>query len=238
VSVFPDPAGVYQAAAERFLESAHEAVRRSGRFAVALSGGSTPRELYRLLAEPPYRETVPWSRTYVFFGDERCVPPDDPRSNYRMAMETLLGRVPVPGGQIFRITGEAKDPARAAAAYEAELRGMFAKEGSPRFDLVLLGIGPDGHTASLFPGSPLLEETSRWVAADFVPKLGSWRITLTLPALNAARRILFLIAGQDKARVFSEAIGGRPHPGPYPCELVAPADGTVEVLADRLAAGN
>lgn len=236
IKVLPDAESVHGAAAERFLAAAREAVELRGRFMVALSGGSTPRDLYRRLAESPYRDQVPWARTYVLFGDERCVGPDDPRSNYRMAMDTLLHRVPVPVEQILRVTGEATDPARAAAAYEAELRGLFAAEGSARFDLVLLGVGTDGHTASLFPGSGALEETSRWVAASFVPKLGSWRVTLTLPALNAARRVLFLVTGEPKARVFAEAFGSAPHPSPHPCELVAPTDGLVEVLADRAAA--
>lgn len=236
VEVLPDPEGVHRAAAERFLAAAREAVALRDRFTVALSGGSTPRDLYRRLAEPPYLDGVPWARTYVLFGDERCVPPDDPRSNYRMAMETFLHRVPVPAEQILRVTGEARDPARAAAAYEAELRALFAAEGSARFDLVLLGVGTDGHTASLFPGSPALGEASRWVAASFVPKLASWRITLTLAALNAARRVLFLVTGEEKARVFAEAFGGAPHEPRHPCELVAPTDGLVEVLVDRAAA--
>ncbi len=236
VEVLPDADAVYRTAAESLVSAAVGAVEQRGRFVVVLAGGSTPRDLHAILAEPPHRDRVPWARTWVLFGDERCVPPDDPRSNYRMAMETLLDRVPVPSEQILRMMGEARDPSLAAAAYEAEIRALFPGASEPRFDLVVLGMGADGHTASLFPGTEALTETSRWVVANRIPKLETWRITLTLPALNAARGVMLLVTGEDKAQVFAEAFCGAPHPAPHPCELIVPKDGALEVLADRAAA--
>jgi 6-phosphogluconolactonase len=234
VVVLPDPDAVAGAAAERFVSVAETAVAERGRFVAVLAGGSTPRRLYGLLASPGFRDAVPWDHATILFGDERCVGPDDPASNYRMAKETLLDHVPVPRDQVYRMAGEG-DPEQAAATYEAILRDLYLGEKTPRFDLALLGMGGDGHTASLFPGTAALDETSRWVVANRVPALETTRITLTYPALNAARRILFTVTGGGKAGVFTEVFERRDPR--YPAARIEPVDGTGEVLADSEAAG-
>lgn len=232
-----DPAALARAAAEEVARRAEEAVAARGAFALALSGGATPRALYALLADSaaPYRARVPWGRVHVWFGDERNVPPDHPDSNYRMAREALLDRV-APAA-VHRIEGE-RAAAEAADRYEAELRAHLAggPGGPPPLDLVLLGLGADGHTASLFPGSPALEERARWVAAPFVPRLGAHRITLTLPVLDAARAVLFLVAGAEKAAPLRALLAPDPA-APIPAARVRPATGARIVIADRAAAG-
>ena len=197
VRVFPDPQALAEAAARHVVESAQAAVDARGAFSIALSGGSTPRELHLKLASPPLVEQVDWSRVHVFFGDERCVPPDDERSNYRMAEETLLNRVPIPRNQIHRMRGELP-PEQAAEDYERELRDYF-KDEPPRLDLILLGMGDNGHTASLFPGLTAVHEQQRWVVAEYVAEVSMWRITLTPVIINLAREVIFLVAGAAKA---------------------------------------
>ena len=236
VLTLSDAASVAEAAAEIFVATSVAAVETAGRFVVALAGGSTPRPLYELLSRREYGERVPWDRTWVTFGDERAVAPDHEDSNYRMAHEALLSRVPIPAEQVLRIRGELPNASRAALFYEETLRGLYPDEPFPRFDLVLLGMGPDGHTASLFPGTDALDETERWVVGNYVTKLAAWRITLTLPALNAARHVLFLITGRDKAERVAEAFGGLAHSGKLPCERIVPADGAREILVDAEAA--
>ncbi|GAO02397.1 6-phosphogluconolactonase [Anaeromyxobacter sp. PSR-1] len=226
-----DPAGLARAAAEEVARRAGEAVAARGRFAVALAGGSTPRALYEVLADPaaPWRGRVPWARTEVWFGDERCVPPDHPDSNYRMAREALLDRV-APAA-VHRIEGE-RPPAEAAARYEAALRRDAEPDGAPpRLDLVLLGLGADGHTASLFPGSPALDERARWVAAPFVPAVGAHRVTLTLPVLERARAIAFLVSGAGKRAALGRLLAAGPPA--IPAARVRPLDGALLVLADE-----
>ncbi len=214
------------------------AVAARGRAAVALAGGRTPREAYARLAEPPCREAVDWSRLEIFWGDERCVPPDHPDSNFRMAREVLLSRVPVPLANIHRLRGELEDPETAAREYEAVLRTTLRPLGDrpPRLDLVLLGLGPDGHTASLFPGTAVLREARSWVRPAWVEQLQAWRLTLTLPVINAARHVLFLVTGADKAPVVQAVLEGPRDPGRLPAQLVAPTEGRVEWLLDREAA--
>jgi len=236
VLVVPDPEAVAETAAEIFIAAAAAAVESHDRFVVALSGGSTPRRLHALLAEPSFAPRVDWDGTWVVFGDERCVPPDHPDSNYRSARDALLDHVPIPANQVLRMEGESSNPARAAHFYETALRELFPDQPWPRLDLVLLGVGPDGHTASLFPGTDALAETERWVTANYVPGLATWRITLTLPVLNAARQILFLVTGREKSAVVAEAFGGVPHEARHPCEDVRPRDGQREVLIDEQAA--
>jgi len=231
-----DADAVAEAAAEVFVASAHSAVDRSGRFVVALAGGSTPRRLYSLLSSPDYAEQVPWDRTHLLFGDERCVPLDHPQSNYRMVRESLLSGVAIPPDNVHPIAGDMSHPGRAAHFYEAAMRGLFPDGEWPRLDLALLGVGADGHTASLFPGTSALDERERWVAANYVAWLESWRITLTVPTLCRARMVLFLVTGGSKAAVVAEAFGGRPHPEPHPCERIVPLDGEREILLDREAA--
>lgn len=232
---YRDPTALAEAAAKRFLDSAKRAVAKADRFIVVLAGGSTPRWLYRRLTGPPYRTAVPWSKTFFVFGDERCVPPDNAASNYRMVQETLFTPLEIPAVRVLRMKGE-QVPAEAARRYEVRLGDLFLNRPKRRFDLVLLGIGADGHTASLFPGTEALEERERWVVANEVPRLGASRLTLTLPALNTARRVIFMATGEEKARVIAEAFGGVEHEAPHPCERVAPPWGRREVLVDHAAA--
>ena len=236
LEVFPDPAGVAQAAARLFREVAREAVARRGRFTTALSGGSTPRALFELLARPPDAGEIPWAQTEVFWSDERCVPPDDPDSNYRMAREALLEHVPLPPAQVHRMPGELPVPQQAAREYTEQLRAVFGKSGLPRFDLLLLGLGEDGHTASIFPGVAVPDDPNIPVAAVFVPKVSMWRLTLTLPVLNAAARVLFLVTGAAKRQPLATLVGG-PRSLDLPAQRVVPSDGVVTVIADRAAAG-
>jgi len=226
-------------AAHEFVRLAQEAVADRGRFPVALSGGSTPRRLYQLLAEKPFREQIDWSKIEVFWGDERGVPPDHPDSNYRMARETLLEKVPIPAGHVHRMQGEREDRDAAARDYQAEIARVFgvASEGEPApFDLVLLGMGPDGHTASLFPLTGALKETRRWVVANYVPKLNAHRLTLTRPILNRAAQVMFLIVGPDKAKPLAEVLEGPPDPERLPSQFIQPGPGRLLFLADTEAA--
>lgn len=226
MEIAPDAEALARLAAAAIAGRAAAAAAARGSFSVALAGGSTPRRTYQLLAEPPHRESVPWARVQVFFGDERCVPPHDADSNFRMAREALLDRVPVPRERIHRIRGEAPDAAEAAAEYQAELRAALGP--AARLDLVLLGMGPDGHVASLFPASDALEESSRLALAVVAPKPPPRRITLTLPALSAAAEALFLVAGADKAERVAEVLSGR---GPeLPASRVQPEGGTLWLL--------
>lgn len=199
---------------------------------MALAGGSTPEATYRLLARD-YADRIDWSRVHVFFGDERTVPPEYEDSNYRMAREALLDHVPV--GGVHRMRGELP-PAEAARAYEEELREFFGPGEVPGFDLILLGIGEDGHTASLFPNTPALDVTDRWVVENPVEKLDTVRLTLTAPAINAARAVVFLVAGEGKAGALREILEGGADPRDYPAKLVQPAGGATWMV-DRAAAG-
>jgi len=198
LSVFPSPAQLFEAAADEFFRVIYECIRRGEVCRIALSGGSTPKALYSLIADRVDRgqaRGIDWARVHLFFGDERCVPPDHPDSNYRMVKQSLLVHgLTVP---VHRVAGELP-PEEAAARYEEEMRGDFG-DGVPKFDLIILGLGPDGHTASLFPGSTALNDRTRWVAANYVDKFKSWRITFTYQVLNGAREDLFLVSGKEKA---------------------------------------
>ena len=224
---------LFEAAAAEFAAQASAAVRARGRFTVALSGGSTPRTLYSLLATKP---NIPWDKTCIFWGDERHVPPDQPESNYRMANEALLSKVPVPAENIFRIHAEEKDAAAAALQYEQTLKDFFhlAPGDFPRFDLILLGVGPDGHTASLFPDTPALNETKRLVVSNWVPKFHTDRITFTFPVLNAAACVMFLLSGADKASTLHEVLENSS--ADLPSQKVRPANGKLIWLVDEPAA--
>jgi 6-phosphogluconolactonase len=234
--VLPDPAALARAAATLFLAALARAVRARGRFTVALAGGRTPRQFYETLARVAPAAT-PWAAVEVFFGDERPVLPGHPDSNYGMARATLLERVPLPAVNVHRILGEL-DPTAAAAAYEGELRRRCAlnPEGLPQLDWILLGLGADGHTASLFPGTAGLGETQRLVCANWVPKFAHHRITLTLPVLNAARQVVFLVAGEDKAGAVKEVLEGPFPEPPHPASLVRPRPGELHWLLDAAAA--
>lgn len=231
------PQELFAAAAEEVVRTALDAVEQRGRFAIALSGGSTPKNLFNLLATNA-RNALPWDRMFFFWGDERHVPPDDPDSNYRMADETMLSKVPVPPGNVFRIAAENPDANAAADSYEKTLVKFFAlKPGEfPRFDLILLGMGPDGHTASLFPGTAALQEKSRLVVANWVEKLKTHRLSFTLPVLNAAATVAFLISGTDKAPALRAVLQSDAPGEQYPAKLVHPVDGKLIWLIDRAAA--
>jgi len=230
---------LHRAAAELFVSAAEAAVRDRGAFSVALAGGNTPRGLYALLAgDASLRARVPWERVRIFFGDERHVPPDHPDSNFRMAQETLLAQVPIAADHVWRMKAEYEDAERTAAEYERDIRAAFALPpgARPKFDLVLLGLGPDGHTASLFPGTAALHERSRLVVANRVEKLDTDRVTLTAPVLNDAREVLFLVAGADKAPALKAVLEGPDEPERFPAQLIRPADGVLRWLVDPAAA--
>ena len=242
MEIFPDRESLIQAAAEQVIEIGSQRIAENRRIAVALSGGSTPRPLYTLLASEKYSKHIDWPKVHVFWGDERCVPPDNPQSNYRMARETLLDAVPIPVSNIHRIRGE-EDPEKAAAAYEKELRTFFemnATGGSllSGFDLILLGMGDNGHTASLFPGSPAVNEKQRWVMAQYVNVVSMWRITLTPVVINAAKNVLFIVSGEEKAECLRQVLKGPYQPNVHPAQIIRPTRGRVLWLVDKAAAAH
>ena len=229
---------LFQQAASLFVRLAREAASAQGRFNVALSGGSTPRGVFKLLTEDEVRERIPWSHVHIFWGDERCVASTHPESNYRMAEETLLTRVPIPSENVHRIPAE-RAPEQAASDYEQTLREALAlsKDELPRFDLVFLGMGPDGHTASLFPETAGLKETKRLVISHYVEKLKVSRITLAPFVLNNAAHVVFLVCGADKASTLKDVLQGPHQPDFLPAQLIRPVNGTLLWLVDQDAAG-
>lgn len=237
IQVCRNPEDLYQQAATLFVRITTEAAFARGRFSVALSGGSTPRGVYKLLTHDGVRERIPWPQGHLFWGDERCVASSDPESNYRMTEETLLTRVPIPSENVHRIPAE-RAPAQAASDYEQTLREAFAisKGELPQFDLVFLGMGPDGHTASLFPGTAGLQETKRLVVAHHVEKLKASRITLTPSVLNHAAHVVFLVCGVDKSSTLREVLQGPYLPDLLPAQLIRPVNGTLLWLVDQDAA--
>ena len=222
IRVFENARELARGAAEHFV-----ALAQKDGFTVALSGGSTPKLLYQLLADEPLRTRVPWSRTHFYWSDERHVPPDHPDSNYRMAYEAMLSHVPVPETNVHRIRSEIPDAQKAADEYEQTIVS--------RIDLILLGLGTDGHTASIFPGSDVLHETKRLIAAPWVDKLNTYRITMTLPLLNNGASVLFLISGAEKAEIVKEVLEG---PKKFPAQFVQPTNGELIWMLDRDAARN
>lgn len=248
VSIYRDAEELALKAARRFARLADQYVVGCGRFTVALSGGSTPRAMFSVLAEHPFADTVPWSSICFFWGDERCVPPDHPDSNYRMANETLLSKAPVPPRNIFRIPAEIPDPEQAAEQYARSLsKFFFARSDAPesgtaplsslpRFDLVFLGMGPDGHTASLFPHSAALKANAQIVVANYVEKFAAHRITLTAATINNARNVTFLAAGDDKAEALKNVLEGSYQPDLYPSQMIQPGNGTLLWMVDEAAA--
>ena len=226
IRVFSDANDLARGAAEYFVARCGEAV--------ALSGGSTPKILYELLADgnEPFREQIPWSKIHFFWSDERHVPPDHAESNYRMAQQAMLSRVPVSPGSVHRISSENPNAAEAADEYETTLK-QITGQSLPRLDLILLGLGADGHTASIFPGSEVLHETTRLVAAPWVEKLQTHRITMTLPLLNNGASVVFLVSGAEKAEIVKEILEG---PKKYPAQYVQPKNGELIWLLDKAAA--
>jgi 6-phosphogluconolactonase len=225
LTIVEDEAALARLGADRFAAIADQAVRTRGRAVVSLTGGTTPRKMYEALGRDPAR--VPWRHVHLFWGDERHVPPDHEESNYGMARDALIAHVPIPPAQVHRMRGELP-PEQAAREYERELIGTF--------DLMLLGLGEDAHIASIFPGSPVLHERERRVAAPWAPHLKAYRITLTPPALLDARRIVMLVAGPEKAKAVTAAIEGPEDPERWPAQLLRPAGDLVEWLIDRAAA--
>jgi 6-phosphogluconolactonase len=239
IRILADGNAIAQTAVAEFVEAAREAVCLKGSFSVALAGGSTPKALYGLLLNnAPLRAIVPWSQTQFYFGDERHVPPDSAESNFRMASEAMLSKAPVDLKQIHRIKGEIENAAEAAAEYEQDLRASFQlQEGQlPRFDLVLLGMGPEGHTASLFPGTKALKEERRLVVSNWVGKLYTDRITFTPPVLNNAARVVFMVHGAEKAPALKAVLEGPYEPDQLPAQIIKPKEGKVLWLVDPTAA--
>jgi 6-phosphogluconolactonase len=236
IRVFPDPDAVAQAAADIVAAAALEAIAERGAFRISLAGGSTPKKLYQLLAEEPYRSGIDWARVHVYFGDERVVPPEHKDSNYRTAREALLSKVPIPGDNVYRMKGEI-DPKQAAKEY-----GLMLKEtlGDGGMDVTLLGMGADGHTLSLFPGTPAVKEREHRVVANYAENSTtgkSWRITTTAPFANRSRRVLFLVTGADKAKTVSQVLEGPPDPDRLPAQLISLDEGELIWLLDAAAAG-
>lgn len=235
LQTFADAEAVSQAAAREFERSATESIMARGKFTVALSGGSTPRRLYQILSEAPHRDLIDWSKVEIFWGDERSVAPDHADSNYRMASEAALTRLPIPAERIHRIQAERLDRDKAAQDYQSEIAkvcGVDPNGEPPVFDLILLGMGPDAHTASLFPGSTGLKETSKWMVPNWVEKFKTWRITMTRPMINKARQVLFLVAGKDKAEPMHHVFCGPSNPSLYPSQLICPTTGQLTWYVD------
>jgi 6-phosphogluconolactonase len=233
IKVLPDATEIAYTAAERIIAAAGRAADQGRTFSIALAGGSTPKALYELLATPPYKSRIDWPRVEVFFGDERTVPPDHKDSNYRMAHEALLSKVPIPGDNVYRMAGEL-EPNEAAKEYGQTLKEKFGEGG---IDLVLLGMGDDGHTASLFPETAALDETKHRCVANFVPKLSTWRLTLTAPFINRSKDVIILVSGASKAQRLQEVLEGARDPRRLPVQLIQPGDGRLTWLVDAPAAG-
>lgn len=238
VVVVSDLEDLCDKAAERVARFITDRVQARGRAAIVLSGGATPRRLYERLATGTYQKAIPWGQVYLFWGDERCVPPDHPDSNYKMAYDTLITKVPIPKENIHRMHAERSDLREAALEYEETLRTFFGLfgEGWPRFDLALLGMGADGHTASLFPGSPALAEKERWVAATYIEKLKVYRMTLTPPVFNHSAQVIFLVAGKEKAPVMKELFIADRRSKRFPFQEIRPHEGKLIFLLDQDAA--
>ena len=241
VKTFVSPAALAESAARRVVSLATQAIAERGQFTIALSGGSTPRATYARLAQADLADRLDWAAVHVFWGDERAVPPDDEQSNYKMAWDAWLSHVPIPSQNVHRIQAEMA-PAAAAAEYEGLLRSFFAarigeeETLSARFDVVLLGLGEDGHTASLFPGAEAIQEKRHWVAAYPVEKVGMWRITLTPVAINGARQAMFLVSGANKAARLQQVLYGPYQPDRLPAQVVRPPKGSVVWMVDEAAA--
>jgi 6-phosphogluconolactonase len=236
VFVYPDKETLSQAAADYVVRVAQEAIVTRGRFTIALSGGTTPKALYGLLGGTPYREQIDWTLVEMFWSDERCVSPDDPESNYGMAHEQLLSKIQIPAIQVHRMPADQPDRDAASLAYTQEMQRIFGTNGVPSFDLLQLGMGPEGHTCSLFPHQPSLHEQTRLVMPVSVPKPPPDRLTFTPPLLNAARNVLFLVTGDEKAEAVQAVLEGDDDPDEYPAQIVRPAHGEVVWMLDTAAA--
>jgi len=230
IEIYPTKLELVQAVAEKITAVIKESTRARGRCSIALAGGSTPRDVYALLATESYQKRIDWKNVYLFWDDERTVPPDHSDSNYRMVQEALLRHIPIPEENVFRMRGE-MEPETAAAEYAGLLKKFFAGKW-PRFDLILLGVGEDGHTASLFPGTSALLETKKEVTAVFVPKFNAWRITLTLPVLNAARNVMFIVSGRSKSEITQRVVNVGQPDKELPATLIYPQKGFLYWILD------
>ncbi len=234
IKIYPNAVGLARESAFHFIDCANEAISEHGRFVVALAGGSTPRALYQTLATVELVPRIEWEKVHVFWGDERCVAPTHEESNYRMAFETMLRHLPIPVKQIYRMEGEL-EPKEAAKTYDTRLKNFFGQY-TPRFDLILLGLGDDGHTASLFPGTKALSETKSWVVANYVRKLSSWRLTMTARLINQAANVTFLVSGDGKGEALQRVLAGRYTPEEIPAQMIRPEGGQLRWLLDKSAA--
>jgi 6-phosphogluconolactonase len=234
IRIFNNSVDLSQAAAQVFVEAAMEAVEEKGSFYVALTGGSSPLELYRLLGSAEYREKIPWEKVFVFWGDERWVDLEDERSNAKLAFDSFLDQIPIPKDQIFPMWEKGANPADFAQHYEQLLQHTLGIMGI--FDLILLGMGEDGHTASLFPHTPALHEQAKWVDAYYLENQGMYRITLTFPTINRAKQLLVIVQGEKKAEAIYEVLEGKRNPDKYPAQLIQPLKGEVLWLLDKEAA--
>jgi 6-phosphogluconolactonase len=234
IRVFPEEVSLANAAAQLVLDCSAAAIARDGHFALALAGGSTPRYLYQKLASETYKQRVNWAKTYFFWGDERCVPPDHPESNFRMARQAVLDFVPIPPDQIYRMPGEI-NPQTGADVYQQTLSRFFEtiQRGDYTFDVVLLGLGEDGHTASLFPGIKEATDPKSWVIASYIRAFDSWRLSLTPAIINKASKVIFLVSGSNKANILHEVLCGQ---NDYPAQLIRPHRGKLLYMVDAAAA--
>ena len=236
IAIYPDIDTLSQEAAQYIVRLANQSIVTHGRFTIALSGGSTPKKLYGLLGSEPFRSQIDWAQVEIFWGDERCVSPDDPESNYAMAQQVLLSKIPIPNNRIHRMPADQSDREAASQAYTEEMRRTFGTDGIPAFDLIQLGMGPEGHTASLFPHQPSIHEQQRLVMPVSVPKPPPDRLTFTPPLLNAAHNILFLVTGSEKSDAIHTVLEGDYNPDEYPAQIVQPEHGEVVWILDKEAA--
>ena len=237
VAIYPDSNTLSHEAAQHVVHLATEAIASHGHFTIALSGGSTPKALYTLLGNEPYTSQIDWALVELFWSDERCVPPDSSDSNYQLAQEVLLSKVPIAANQIHRMPADKVDRDAASLDYTQEMQGVFGTDGIPSFDLLQLGMGPKGHTASLFPHQASLHEQQRLVMPVNVPKPPPPRLTFTPPLLNAARHVLFLVTGSEKADAIQAVLEGSYQPEEYPAQIIRPPQGEVTWMLDTAAAG-
>lgn len=235
IAIYPDLDTLSNEAARYIVRLASESIVTHGRFTIALSGGSTPKKLYGLLGSEPYRGQIDWNQVEIFWSDERCVPPDDPESNYAMAQQVLLSNIPIPANQVHRMPADQPDREAASLAYARDMLRTFGTDGVPSFDLIQLGMGPEGHTASLFPHQPSLHEQQRLVMPVSVPKPPPDRLTFTPPLLNAARHILFLVTGSEKVDAVHAVLEGKHNSDEYPAQIVRPDHGDVVWMLDTSA---
>jgi 6-phosphogluconolactonase len=231
LKVFDTSDMINEAAADFIVRLASESIKERGRFLLSLSGGNTPGKLYSLLSSPSFKDKIDWKKTFVFWGDERFVPPNDERNNAHMARSLMFDNVDIPNENIFPIQVDFP-PSEAAIAYEKKLKGFFGK-GAPRFDLILLGLGENGHTASLFPGTPAIRELQHWLKEVYVEEQKEWRITMTAPLINQARNIAFLVSGKAKANILEKVLNGSFQPDNYPAQLIQPVRGHLFWFADK-----